>query len=231
MFQNFGECRVLSNDNECAGISLLLGALQLVSTVQNTVPPKNERAKKLYILPVYAFLQKHSHYEGTPMAHEEREGSRDDSHNGEIYLRSTDASQYHLSENEQVQRQLQSTVSINDGPIFVFPYHATRSKVPPPSSSQCLNYAPWHAPPPHPGFQEQRYERYAVPSANGPAPGGGVWYETRQNCPLVPPVPAMVSPLFMATLYSLTLIIFSGRFVPIHTSGCRANWWCPSTLG
>ena len=140
------------------------------------------------------------------MTHEEREGPRDDTYKGEIYLRSTDTTQYHLSENEPVQRQPQSAVSIHGGPIFAFPYHATRSKAPPPSSSQYLNYAPWHATPSHPGFQEPRYERYAVPCANGPAPGDGAWYETRQNCPPVPPVPAMASPLFIATLYSLTFI-------------------------
>ncbi|KAN0131546.1 hypothetical protein V8E53_010654 [Lactarius tabidus] len=104
------------------------------------------------------------------MAHEGREGPRDDSYNGETYLRSADASQYHPSENEQVQRQPQSTA-------------------PPPS--QYLGYAPWNAPPSHPGFQEPRYERYAVPCANGTAPGDGAWYETRQNFPPVPPVPAM----------------------------------------
>jgi hypothetical protein len=47
------------------------------------------------------------------MTHERREGTRDDSYNGETYRRSADASQYHPSENEQVQRQPQSAVSIH----------------------------------------------------------------------------------------------------------------------
>ena len=55
------------------------------------------------------------------MAHEGREGPRDGSYNGESYLRLADTSQYHSSENEQVQRQPQSMVSIHDGLVFFLP--------------------------------------------------------------------------------------------------------------
>jgi hypothetical protein len=135
------------------------------------------------------------------MAHEGRERPKDDSYNGESCLRSADASQYHSSENEQVQRQPQSMVSIRDGLIFVLPDNTTCLKAPsPPLSSQYLGYAPWNATPTHPGFQEARYERYAVPCANGTAPGNGAWYEEQQHFP-VPPVPAMASPLFIAIIY------------------------------
>lgn len=53
------------------------------------------------------------------MAQEGREGPRDDIYNGESYLRSADASQYHSPDNEQIQRLPQSMVSICDGLIFV----------------------------------------------------------------------------------------------------------------
>ena len=134
------------------------------------------------------------------MAHDRLEGPTDDSYNEEAYRRSADASQYHLSENEQVQRQPPSTVSIHDIPVVVLPYNTTRLKAPPASSSQYSGYAAWHAPTSHPGFQEPRYERSAMPCANGSAPGNGAWYETRQNFPPIPPVPAMASPLFFAML-------------------------------
>jgi hypothetical protein len=57
------------------------------------------------------------------MAQEGREGPMGDSYNGETYRRSADASQYHPSENEQVQRQPQSAVSIHGGPMFALPYY------------------------------------------------------------------------------------------------------------
>ena len=135
------------------------------------------------------------------MAHEGREGPRDGSYNGESYLRLADTSQYHSSENEQVQRQTQSMVSIHDGLVFFLPDNTTHLKAPPPSNSQYLGYAPWNASPTHPGFQDARYERYAVPYANGTALGNGAWYEAQQNYP-VSPVPAMTSPLFIAIVHS-----------------------------
>ena len=135
------------------------------------------------------------------MAHEGREGPKDYSYNGESYFRSADASQYHSPENEQVQRQPQSVVSIRDGLIFFLPHNARHLKAPPPSSSQYLGYAPWNATPTHSGLQDVRYERYVVPYTNGTAPGNGAWYEAQQHCP-VPPVPAMASPLFIAIVYS-----------------------------
>ncbi|KAF8263700.1 hypothetical protein EI94DRAFT_1740343 [Lactarius quietus] len=103
------------------------------------------------------------------MAHGRREDPRDDSYNGETYPRSTDAPQYHLSENEQVQGQTQSTV---------------------PPASQYLGYAPWSASTSHPGFQEPRYACCAVPCSNDGAPGTGAWHEARQ---VFPPVPAMIA--------------------------------------
>ena len=72
------------------------------------------------------------------------------------------------------------------------PEHVTKTKAGPPW--------PIHEST-HPGFQDARYERYAVPCANGTALGNGAWYEAQQNYP-VSPVPAMTSPLFIAIVHS-----------------------------
>ena len=152
------------------------------------------------------------------MAHGRREDPRDDRYNGEIYPRSADPSQYHLSENERVEGPPQSTVSIHDCPVVVLTTHTTRLKAPPPS--QYLGYAPWNAPPPHPGAGEPCY---AVPCAND---SHGAWHETRHN---FPPVPAMASLLFIVMFSSLTHIAFSEHRVPIHRSWGRKRRWSHST--
>jgi hypothetical protein len=141
-------------------------------------------------------------FESYPMAGR-REDPRDDSCNGETYPHSPDVSQYyHHPEEEQVQGQSQSRVSTQDFPVVVLTIHTTRLKAPP--TSQYLEYAPWNAPPSHPGFQDPHY---TVPSA----PGNGAW---RQN---FPPVPAMASLLLIATPSSLTPIFILRALRPkIH---------------
>ncbi len=155
------------------------------------------------------------------MAHGGREDPRDDRYNGETYPRSADPSQYYPPENEHMEGPPQSTVSTHDGPVVVFTTRTTRLKAPPPS--HYFGYAPWNAPPPHPGVQEPCY---AVPCANGSALGHGAWHETRHN---FPPVPAMASLLFIAIFSSLTYITFPERRVPIHRSGSRKRRWSHST--
>ncbi|KAI9436631.1 hypothetical protein H4582DRAFT_1962185 [Lactarius indigo] len=105
-----------------------------------------------------------------PMAHGRREHPKDDRSNGETNPRSTEASQYHPSENEHTEVPSQS--------------------MPPPAAPHYFGYAPWNAPPPHPGAQEPWY---GVPGANGGVPGHGAWHEPpRHN---YPPVPAMSAAL------------------------------------
>ncbi|KAH9059893.1 hypothetical protein EDB87DRAFT_1619037 [Lactarius vividus] len=98
------------------------------------------------------------------MAHGKREHPKVDRYNGETNPHPTDASSCHPSESEHVEVPPQSM---------------------PPPPSHYFGYAPWNAPPPHPGVQEPSY---AVPGANDGIPGHGAWHETRQN---YPPVPAM----------------------------------------
>lgn len=124
-----------------------------------------------------------------------REDPRDNCCNGESYPRSADMSRYHHPEKEQGQGQPQSRVSFQAVPVVVLTTYTTRLK--PPSTSQYLGYAPWNAPPSHPGFQEPHY---AVPHANDSVPENGAW---RQN---FPPVPVMASLLFMMVVPSLLLI-------------------------
>lgn len=156
------------------------------------------------------------------MAHERQEDQRDDRYNGGLYPRSTDASQYHLSENEHVEGPPQSTVSAHDGPVDILTTHTTRLKAP--LSSQYLGYAPWNVPPPYPGVQEPCY---AVPCACDSAPGHGSWDGTRNNN--VRPVPVMASLLFIVMFSSLTHATFPERRVPIHRSGRRKGRWSHST--
>ncbi|KAF8263703.1 hypothetical protein EI94DRAFT_1740356 [Lactarius quietus] len=100
------------------------------------------------------------------MAHGRREDQRDDHYRGDSYPRSEDASQHHLSENEHMQGPIQDMA---------------------PPASHHLGYAPWNAPPPHPGVQGPSY---AMPCANNSALGNGAWHETRRD---LPPVPVMSS--------------------------------------
>ncbi|KAF8263697.1 hypothetical protein EI94DRAFT_1806809 [Lactarius quietus] len=111
------------------------------------------------------------------MIHGGSEDPRDASYDGEPDTRPT--SQYHLSENEHVKGPpVQCTVSTHGCPVVVVTTHTTRLKAPP--SSQYLGYAPWNAPPPHPGFQEPPY---AAPYPGDIAPGNGAWHEARQIFP------------------------------------------------
>lgn len=91
-----------------------------------------------------------------------------------------------------------------------------RLKAPP--SSQYLCYAPWNAPPPHPGAYEPCYG----PCTDDSAPGHGAWHETRQN---FPPVPVMASFLFAAILSSPAHISPLERWDPMHRSGSRNRRW------
>lgn len=133
------------------------------------------------------------------MAQGRHETPINDRYYGETYPHSEDISQHDLTENEEMQGPPQNTVSIHLSHSHRL---LTRRCLKAPPFSQHFSYAPWNAPPPHPGAQGSFY---AAPCANYSATGNAAWHPTPRK---FPPVPVLNYSLHRRVLVNNTHFIF-----------------------